>query len=146
MLTKGAIGNLVNKYRAVLKKCGLLNIFGSLALAGALTAATAMPVAAVDWNSSVVKITSGTVQVTGSTDTVAASITIDSGGTLTLGAQGQDLWTTPGAGAADFSAPAITIKNNGTFTSSGGALQGIVPHDPWNYHGTLDAQLSLIHI
>ena len=140
MLTKGAIGNLVNKYRAVLKKCGLLNIFGSLALAGALTAATAMPVAAVDWNSSVVKITSGTVQVTGSTDTVAASITIDSGGTLTLGAQGQDLWTTPGAGAADFSAPAITIKNNGTFTSSGGALQGIVPHDPWNYHGTLDAQ------
>ena len=141
MLTKGAIGNLVNKYRAVLKKCGLLNIFGSLALAGALTVGAAgMAVAAVDWNDSVVKITSGTVQVTGSTDTVAASITIDSGGTLTLGAQGQDLWTTPGAGAADFSAPAITIKNSGTFTSSGGALQGIVPHDPWNYHGTLDAQ------
>ena len=141
MLTKGAIGNLVNKYRAVLKKCGLLNIFGSLALAGALTVGAAgMAVAAVDWNDSVVEITSGTEQVTGSTDTVAASITIDSGGTLTLGAQGQDLWTTPGAGAADFSAPAITIKNNGTFTSSGGALQGIVPHDPWNYHGTLDAQ------
>ena len=39
MLTKGAIGNLVNKYRAVLKKCGLLNIFGSLALAGALAGA-----------------------------------------------------------------------------------------------------------
>ena len=34
MLTKGAIGNLVNKYRAVLKKCGLLNIFGSLAWPG----------------------------------------------------------------------------------------------------------------
>ena len=41
MLTKGAIGNLVNKYRAVLKKCGLLNIFGSLALAGALTVGAA---------------------------------------------------------------------------------------------------------
>ncbi|GKG93202.1 hypothetical protein CE91St38_12100 [Desulfovibrionaceae bacterium] len=141
MLTKGAIGNLVNKYRAVLKKCGLLNIFGSLALAGALTVGAAgMAGAAVNWNDSVVAITSGTVQVTGPTDTVAASITIDSGGTLTLGSQGQDLWTTPGAGAADFSAPAITIKNRGTFTSSGGALQGIVPHDPWNYHGTLDAQ------
>ena len=141
MLTKGAIGNLVNKYRAVLKKCGLLNIFGSLALAGALTVGAAgMAVAAVNWNDSVVEITSGTVQVTGSTDTVAASITINSGGALTLGAQGQDLWTTPGAGAADFSAPAITIKSGGTFTSSGGALQGIVPHDPWNYHGTLDAQ------
>ena len=140
MLTKGAIGNLVNKYRAVLKKCGLLNIFGTLALAGALTVGAAMPAAAVNWNDSVVEITSGTVQVTDSTDTVAASITISNGGTLTLGAQGQDLWTTPGAGAADFSAPAITIKNGGTFTSSGGALQGIVPHDPWNYHGTLDAQ------
>ena len=47
MLTKGAIGNLVNKYRAVLKKCGLLNIFGSLALAGALTVGAAgMAVAA----------------------------------------------------------------------------------------------------
>ena len=141
MLTKGAIGNLVNKYRAVLKKCGLLNIFCSLALAGALTVGAAgMAVAAVDWNDSVVAITSGTEKVTDSTDTVAASITINSGGTLTLGTQGQDLWTTPGAGAADFSAPAITIKSGGTFTSSGGALQGIVPHDPWNYHGTLDAQ------
>ena len=49
MLTKGAIGNLVNKYRAVLKKCGLLNIFGSLALAGALTVGAAgMAVAAPD--------------------------------------------------------------------------------------------------
>ena len=144
MLTKGAIGNLVNKYRAVLKKCGLLNIFGSLALAGALTVGAAgMAGAAVSWNDSVVEITSGTVQVTGSTDTVAASITINSGGTLTLGTQGH-LWTTPGAGAADFSAPAITIMNGGTFTSSGGALQGIVPHDPWNYHGTLDAQQGSI--
>lgn len=29
-LTKGAIGNLINRYRAVLKKCHLLNAFGSL--------------------------------------------------------------------------------------------------------------------
>ena len=50
MLTKGAIGNLVNKYRAVLKKCGLLNIFGSLALAGALTVGAAgMAGAAPTW-------------------------------------------------------------------------------------------------
>ena len=33
MLTKGAIGNLVNRYRAVLKKCNLINTFGSLAVA-----------------------------------------------------------------------------------------------------------------
>ena len=34
--TKGAIGNLLNRYRAVLKKCHLLNTFGSLAVAGIL--------------------------------------------------------------------------------------------------------------
>ena len=33
-MTKRAIGNLVNRYRAVLKKCRLLNVFGSLLLAG----------------------------------------------------------------------------------------------------------------
>lgn len=36
MLTKGAIGNLVNRYRAVLKKCHLINVFGSLAVASML--------------------------------------------------------------------------------------------------------------
>ena len=36
MLTKGAIGNLINRYNAVLKKCRILNTFGSLALAAAL--------------------------------------------------------------------------------------------------------------
>jgi len=34
--TQGAIGNLINRYRAVLKKCCLLNVFGSLAVAGLL--------------------------------------------------------------------------------------------------------------
>ena len=33
MLTKGAIGNLINRYKAVLKKCHLMNTFGSLAVA-----------------------------------------------------------------------------------------------------------------
>lgn len=36
MLSKGAIGNLVRKYRAVLNKCRLLNAFGTLAVAGML--------------------------------------------------------------------------------------------------------------
>ena len=35
-LTQGAIGNLINRYRAVLRKCRLLNTFGSLAVAGLL--------------------------------------------------------------------------------------------------------------
>ncbi len=33
MQTRGALGNLLNRYSAVLKKCHLLNIFGSLAVA-----------------------------------------------------------------------------------------------------------------
>jgi len=36
MLTKGAIGNLLNRYKAVLEKCNLLNTFGSLAVASML--------------------------------------------------------------------------------------------------------------
>ncbi|MGN1038180.1 MAG: hypothetical protein ACI4P0_02140, partial [Mailhella sp.] len=36
MPTKGAIGNLISRYRAVLKKCSLINTFGSLAVASML--------------------------------------------------------------------------------------------------------------
>lgn len=56
MLTKGAIGNLVNKYRAVLKKCGLLNVFGSLAVVGALVPGGAGLAAAANWNDNEVVI------------------------------------------------------------------------------------------
>ena len=35
-MTKGAMGNLANRYRAVLKKCCLINTFGSLAVAAML--------------------------------------------------------------------------------------------------------------
>ena len=40
-LTKGAIGNLINRYKAVLKKCHLMNVFGSLAVAAMLVMAGA---------------------------------------------------------------------------------------------------------
>ena len=52
MCTKGAMWNLVSKYRAVLKKCGLLNVFGSLAVAGALVmGGTGMAAAAdISWD------------------------------------------------------------------------------------------------
>ena len=35
-LTRRALGNLINRYNAVLGKCRLLNAFGSLAVAGLL--------------------------------------------------------------------------------------------------------------
>ena len=40
-LSRGAIGNLVNRYRAVLRKCRMMNVFGSLAVAGMLVAGNA---------------------------------------------------------------------------------------------------------
>ena len=46
--TRGAIGNLINRYRAVLKKCHLLNTFGSLALAGMLVLGGATAIQAAD--------------------------------------------------------------------------------------------------
>lgn len=83
MLTKGAMGNLVNKYRAVLKKCRLLNVFGSLAVAGMLVMGGAGNVGAAtyhwsnqdlsspvyDGNDTIgIGSTSGTVNVTGNVD------------------------------------------------------------------------------
>ncbi len=40
-LTKGAIGNLIAKYKSVLKKCHLLNVFGTLAVGGILVMGSA---------------------------------------------------------------------------------------------------------
>lgn len=60
-LTKGAIGNLINRYRAVLKKCHLLNVFGSLAVAGMLVMGGAAAAGAAD-----------TVEITYSGSTITA--------------------------------------------------------------------------
>ena len=48
-LTKGAIGNLINRYKAVLKKCHLMNTFGSLAVAGMLVMGGAGVAVATDY-------------------------------------------------------------------------------------------------
>ena len=47
-LSKGAVGNLMNRYRAVLKKCHLMNMFGSLAVAGLLVAGSAVSARAIE--------------------------------------------------------------------------------------------------
>ena len=48
-LSKGAVGNLVNRYRAVLKKCHLMNVFGSLAVAALITMGGSVALAASDF-------------------------------------------------------------------------------------------------
>ncbi|MBQ4616196.1 MAG: autotransporter domain-containing protein [Mailhella sp.] len=71
MLTKGAIGNLVNRYRAVLRKCHLINVFGSLAVASMLVlggAGVAGAVAYTDRNetgTTIVKASAGFAKLTG---------------------------------------------------------------------------------
>lgn len=70
-LTKGAIGNLINRYRAVLKKCHLLNVFGSLAVAGMLVMGGAAA--------------AGAVTVTTGQDFKDAVTDAEAGATITLG-------------------------------------------------------------
>lgn len=63
MITRGAFGNLVNRYKAVLKKCRLINTFGSLAVASMLTLSTA----GVAGAASIYQPTAGTYTFTGET-------------------------------------------------------------------------------
>ena len=69
MLTKGAIGNLINRYRAVLKKCKLINTFGSLAMASMLVMGSAGAASATDGYFDQVKA------ITTWTDGVATDVT-----------------------------------------------------------------------
>ena len=48
-LTKGAIGNLINRYKAVLKKCHLMNTFGSLAVAGGVAVWNGVGMPIISW-------------------------------------------------------------------------------------------------
>ena len=107
-LTKGAIGNLINRYKAVLKKCHLLNMFGSLAVAGMLVMGSAGTAAAVTQGS----ITENTVITTdtvvqpdqSSEDSTRKSGIIVESGSLKLSiADGNTL----------------TISNQGTTVTSG---------------------------
>lgn len=75
-LTKGAIGNLINRYKAVLKKCHLMNTFGSLAVAGMLVMGGAAAAGAVTVN---------TVQ-----DFQDAVTKAEAGATITLGQDIED--------------------------------------------------------
>lgn len=49
-MSRGAIGNLVSRYRAVLKKCRLLNLLGTLALAGSCILSTSQVATAVEYS------------------------------------------------------------------------------------------------
>ena len=128
MLTKGAIGNLVNKYRAVLKKCGLLNIFGSLALAGALTVGAAGMAGAVPYDQ-MGNFTAGTSYDStsgGASDTVVvtkADGAITGTGTVTIdAAKGLEINAVSGAGKLSVGDSQDMTVNNGLKLAAGSVI------------------------
>ena len=85
MMTKRAMGNLLNRYRAVLKKCHLMNTFGSLAVASILVMGATSGEAfgnAIGYDLASPSTPRTTVSVTDeSEDAVASSIKADVPGT-----------------------------------------------------------------
>ena len=102
-LTKGAIGNLINRYKAVLKKCHLMNTFGSLAVAACLV----MGGAGVAAGATDRLINDDTKTING--DSFDSTMSINNGGAIYNKANGK--LTVNGA----------TFKSN-TATSNGGAI------------------------
>ena len=104
MLTKGAIGNLINRYRAVLKKCNLINTFGSLAVASMLVLGGAGVASAADGSIHNESVDS----YTGSEITANASSVVNESGNIGYGLQVSTGEHTLGAGNK------LTITNNMT--------------------------------
>lgn len=90
-LTKGAIGNLINRYKAVLKKCHLLNVFGSLAVAGMLVMGGAAAAGAAEHVAIEEAALSydGTAILTNANITTPIGYTLENGG-VTITADGVD--------------------------------------------------------
>ena len=112
MLTKGAIGNLINRYRAVLTKCNLINTFGSLAVASMLVlggagVASATEVSIFTQNSGTVILEKDWTHNSESLD--GKKVTLDlNGHTIQNDTTTKDIFTT----TKDASGTVITIKDS----------------------------------
>lgn len=108
-LTKGAIGNLINRYKAVLKKCHLLNVFGSLAVAGMLVMGGAGVAGA---EGSWTKPNGETAQWTNG---VVLNGTVLQG---TYEGFSQGAETLAGVATVDYTTTGVSVANGTTFTSN----------------------------
>ena len=84
MLTKGAIGNLVNRYRAVLKKCNLINTFGSLAVASMIVMGGAGVAGATPVDGGIIYTNAATSENYKNTDFIKKDLNSFSDKTLTI--------------------------------------------------------------
>lgn len=144
-LTKGAIGNLINRYRAVLKKCHLLNVFGSLAVAGMLVMGGAAAAGAADSPITVEdtekSVTVENLNITGTDKTPAIQVT---NGTLTIVSTNNitlahGSYTAPD-GKGEYSKMSL-FTNGGTVSLNSDTLTFIATNptvDPPSFAGTGD--------
>ena len=132
-VSKGALGNLINRYRAVLGRCRLMNVFGSLAIAGMLVVgsvqcAAAEPVSII-WGEHQSNETIKLALDGGST--ITGNLTAASGGSISLTGTGPvringRIYVVDGQ--SSFSGDTIVIDNQ-TVNATGSAVM--------NYGGTL---------
>lgn len=109
ILSKNAVGNLINRYKAVLGKCRLINTFGSLALAAALALGSAgLAVAATEWGPDKDVVITSEESVSGLQQ--ASSLTVDNLGILKNGDASTGHIYVNGA---------TTLKNGGNITLNG---------------------------
>ncbi len=131
-LSKNATGNLINRYKAVLKKCNLLNTFGSLAmatmlclgLAGGLTLELGNPQGALAATVTDVKSDGTATNANGGDHTVST----DQSGNDAYGGQANTSNSTSGGDSASATANnnTLDITNTGTITNAygGSAFSG----------------------
>ena len=145
MLTRGAIGNLINRYRAVLKKCRLMNTFGSLAVAVMLTGGAASASPAADMGSVVnadVTISQDTT-ITADKTTEAgnryAGIIADSGDMTVTVEDGATLTVNAPDNASAYSFYGAAAQTGGSLTVNGDADFNIKAQDDGQHSRALRA-------
>ncbi len=122
MQSKNAIGNLKNRYRSVLKKCNLLNVFGSLAVVGMLTIGAG--------SSFAITVNNGLdVQESNQNITVplgGAGTSYSGGFAISVGTQGQNPGDNGGnAGTATANSNTLTFENGSAFSLFGGSAESL---------------------
>ena len=131
-LTKGAIGNLINRYKAVLKKCHLMNTFGSLAVAGMLVmggAGVAGAAASPDWGTADKPNTTGYMWKGEETVTHTGDVYIKTGNARAFQAYQTD---TIKKGAISLGSGSSTIVINSSIET--GSSYGVLVFDNFSAH------------